>query len=659
MLLDRGFLVREGAVYRPSETIEKLDVPETLHALVAARLDALHADERRLVQDASVLGKSFSPDALAELLPFDTRQLEELLAALVRKEVLGFQSDPRSPERGQYAFLQDLLRKVAYDTLARRDRKARHLAAADALVARSGGDGEIPEVLASHYVAAYECAPDDPDAGAVRRKAGNALVLAAERAAALAAPGEGQRHFEQAATLADDTSERATLLERAGRLALNANATDQARRLLAQAITLHGEAGDARRAARASAALADVDFAEDRLDDSATRLEGAIEMLDESEPTRELAAALAQLGRAYALRGDIARAADTLERALRMAEVLADEPAFIDALISRSVVLTRQSRMREARILLEAAVAAARDAELPGTWWRAANNLGVVHEDGDRPLEGLELAREMLAQARKRGDRHAEAFAVVGQLSALVAVGRWSEALSILAGAEPLVGSSGILRAQLVDVVPVYCEQGRLEDAEALLAGMADVSATDSAEVKASLETAEAAVRRARGDHAGALEVARRAIARSSELGITNRLVKESFVHAAEASLRLDDLEQTRSLLAVVEHLPPGELTPYLEAHAARFGAHIAARVGDDAEASRRFQAAARAFRASGFAFWHAATLVEHAEWLAATRRPAEAAELAEQARDFLTEVGARPWLDRIDALTGETAARA
>src|SRR5262249_26364945 len=59
MLLDRGLLEREGDLSRPTGEIARLDVPETLHALVAARLDGLSQDERRSVQDASVLGKTF------------------------------------------------------------------------------------------------------------------------------------------------------------------------------------------------------------------------------------------------------------------------------------------------------------------------------------------------------------------------------------------------------------------------------------------------------------------------------------------------------------------------------------------------------------------------------------------------------------------------
>jgi predicted ATPase len=110
MLLDRGALVEDGAVYRPTGPIVSLDVPETLHALIAARLDGLPAEERTMLQDAAVVGKTFTPRALASLSGLSERELEPHLASLARKEVIAVQADPRSPEHGQYGFLQDLVR---------------------------------------------------------------------------------------------------------------------------------------------------------------------------------------------------------------------------------------------------------------------------------------------------------------------------------------------------------------------------------------------------------------------------------------------------------------------------------------------------------------------------------------------------------------------
>src|SRR5206468_5071693 len=122
--------------------IEDLEVPETLHALIAARLDGLSPEERRLVQDAAVLGKSFTRRALAALSGLHERELDPLLASLVAKEVLSVQADPRSPERGQYGFLQDLVRTIAYETLAKRDRKQKHLHVAAYLEEAWGEDEE-------------------------------------------------------------------------------------------------------------------------------------------------------------------------------------------------------------------------------------------------------------------------------------------------------------------------------------------------------------------------------------------------------------------------------------------------------------------------------------------------------------------------------------
>src|SRR5208282_3653381 len=67
MLIDRGLLIREGATYRPAGSIGALDIPETLHALIAARLDGLAPTERSLLQDAAVIGKTFSKEALCAL----------------------------------------------------------------------------------------------------------------------------------------------------------------------------------------------------------------------------------------------------------------------------------------------------------------------------------------------------------------------------------------------------------------------------------------------------------------------------------------------------------------------------------------------------------------------------------------------------------------
>src|SRR4029077_1865053 len=188
VLLDRGLVVERDGVYRAVGHLRELEVPESLHALIAARLDSLSPEERQLVQDAAVLGKSFTPAALAAITGLSQEVVEPRLRALADKDLLAIQSDPRSPERGQYVFVQDLVRTVAYGTLARRDRKVRHLSAAAYLESSWSEEEGVAEVIASHLLEAFEADIDAPDAAGLKQRACEALVQAGDHAASRAPP---------------------------------------------------------------------------------------------------------------------------------------------------------------------------------------------------------------------------------------------------------------------------------------------------------------------------------------------------------------------------------------------------------------------------------------------------------------------------------------
>ena len=211
--------------------------------------------------------------------------------------MLGVQADPRSPERGQYGFLQDLVRRVAYETLARRDRKSRHLAAAAQLEASFGvAEQEIVEVVAAHYVAAYEAQPDADDAAEIKAKAREHLARAGERAGSLAAVEEARRSFEHAAELADEPLERARLLERAGFMALSAAEYEPAERALTEALALLEDAGERHAAARVSARVAYVEQLTGRPEQALERLEKAFAAVAGDEPDADIAELAARLG---------------------------------------------------------------------------------------------------------------------------------------------------------------------------------------------------------------------------------------------------------------------------------------------------------------------------------------------------------------------------
>ena len=180
---------RRAPVYRPVGEIDALEVPETLHALIAARLDGLSPDERRLLQDAAVLGKTFTRAGARGARRAAETELEPLLA------VARAQGGARRAGRSALAGARPV-RLPAGPRPARRLRDARrsasaaarHLAAAEHLThAFAGEEDEVVEVIASHYLAAYEAGPDADDAAEIKaegpRDAGARRASAPRRSA--------------------------------------------------------------------------------------------------------------------------------------------------------------------------------------------------------------------------------------------------------------------------------------------------------------------------------------------------------------------------------------------------------------------------------------------------------------------------------------------
>jgi class 3 adenylate cyclase/tetratricopeptide (TPR) repeat protein len=652
MLLDRGLLAQDGPVYRPTGVIESLEVPETLHALVASRLDGLPAEERNVVQQACVLGKSFSKEALVALTGQSESELEALLGALVRKEVLSLQADPRQPERGQYGFLQELLRKVAYDTLSKRDRKARHLAAVAALEQTfQGADQDVPEVIAAHLLAAVDAAREDPDTDEIRRRARAALVQAGERAAALAAPEEAQRHFEEAAALADDdTNLQAELFERAGRFAYRAGMAAEARELIERAIALYEKLGDAQAVARAGVALADVDVSETKLDEAAHRLEAVLPTLEQGGVSPELAATYASLGRMQMLRGGLEPATAALERALSLAEALALDEVLVQAITSKASALAFSGRFFEARALFEAALADARARELHDAWWRAANNFSVLLHDADDFAQAHALGEEIEERARQRGDRERLATSRLGAIGVLVPLGRWREAIA-RADEASQTQASPFARSYVIYLVAVFCEQGDLEGAQMLLRREEWQRNSEHRDMAASFAVMEARLLRALNKPAEALAAAERGLSHRSHVGITATYVKGCLVEALEAALDLDDQTAVDELLALLDGLQPGERTPSLEAQRARFHARVDARRASHEHVDSGYRTAEALFRDHELVFHLAVTQLEHAEWLTGQGLSDDAQPLLAQARETFERLEARPWLERLGAV--------
>jgi class 3 adenylate cyclase/tetratricopeptide (TPR) repeat protein len=652
MLLDRGLLTQEENAYRPTGSIESLDVPETLQALIAARLDGLTPEERRLVQDAAVLGKTFFKEALMAMSGQREDEVEGLLSGLVRKEILSIQADARSPERGQYGFLQDLVRKVAYDTLSRKERKARHLVAAAYLERTWGADDEeIAEVLASHYLNAYRAVPDAPDAAEVKSKARRTLARAGDWAASLSATQEAQRYFEQAAELADEQLERAELYEQAGRMAWLGGRAPRAREHLEAAISAFDSIGLSHPAARVSAALADVLWGDGRIDQAVERMEQAYGVLSQEEPDEDFATLCAQLGRLLVFSGRTDEAFDRIEMALGLAETLRLPEVLSQALNTKSMLLyPSRSRPEEGMVLLRRALEIALENDLGSAALRAYNNMGAHMNFRDRHQDELDAAMGGVDLARRLGNRFWELVLIDGSIGPLTYLGRWDEAVAV--GTEVLEAPDfASLRGSLLNslaVVQVFVERGMLEAARTWLSRYSDLEATADVQQRAGYQSTLARILRAEGRTKEAMATAEEALTARTHLGIANDVSKVAVSEALEAAFLLGDRPKIEELLGIIRELRPGDLTPFLQAEGARFGARLAAVDAEDDRVDPGFKAAAELFRQMEMPFMRAVTLLEHGEWLVAQDRSDEASPLLAEARSIFDGLKARPWLERL-----------
>jgi class 3 adenylate cyclase len=430
MLLAEGRLKLDGDQYVPVGDLTSLAVPETLTALIASRLDGLTAADRALVSDAAVLGQSFTLAGLSAVSGVPEAELEPRLRALVRRELLTLQADPRSPERGQYAFVQALIREVAYNTLAKKDRKSRHLAAARFFEAL--GSDELAGALAGHYLAAQANAAEGPEADALAAQARIALRAAAERAINLGSLGQGVGFLDQARAVTRDEAELADLLEQAGGAAHMAGMTAVAEERLRQAVEARRRLADPDAVAGSIASLGSLLISSLRHEAGLALLESAATELLGSDrvPTGPGGVALlAQLSRAYFFNDNQLQAIAVADRALQAGERLDLAAIVSDTLITRGSALCHLGRGYEGLGAIRAGIELADERGLVSTALRGRLNMGVLAADPRASFEAAEAALEI---ARRFGLRGFVRTLVANSASAALEVGEWDRAIAAI-----------------------------------------------------------------------------------------------------------------------------------------------------------------------------------------------------------------------------------
>jgi tetratricopeptide (TPR) repeat protein len=636
MLLADGRLALVGGAYHPTGDLTSLAVPETLTALIASRLDGLAPDERVLVSDAAVLGQSFTLAGLSAISGVAQDEVEPRLRALVRRELVALEADPRSPERGQYAFVQALIREVAYNTLARADRKRRHLAAARFF--ESLDSDELAGGLAGHYLAAQQNAAEGPEADALAAQARVALRGAAERASALGSFDQALTLYQQALTVTADPAEEAEILERSGESASAAAHHDQADALLRRAIALQRERGDRAACARAITALGRALFGPFRTEQALAVLEPAAEEFADLGTDTGYVALLGQLSRAYMMHMDLDRSIEVADRVLAMAE-RADLVALVaDTLVTKGTSLGSLGRGYEGLGVLQTGMHLAERHGLAVTATRARLNRGFLLSPGD-PREALANDRLGLAEARRLGQRTwSDVFLTNAAVNARW-TGDWDWALveldELLAGdlerETRIIGLTSVIQIRALRGDPVA---ELLAEAERL-AG----DATDR-QILVGVLGSRAASIMSRGELLPTAEAYRRAAALHTGGAL------DYIDLAARAAIRAGDAGSAAGDLVAIE--ATGVRGPAIDARRAAIQAGLAALDGRGADAMSLYREANRRFRDAGLPLDEGLTAIEMASLLDPADPEVRAA--VEGGREILSRLAAKPLLEQLEA---------
>lgn len=652
MLIDRDVVVpRDGRYVLDADpaALSDLDVPPTLQALVAARLDDLPDRLRRIVGTASVLGQSFTPEALAAVASAAgdaaSEDVDGLLRELAGREVLTMRADARSPEAGQYRFVQRVMQTVARQRLSRDDRKVRHLAAAEHLQ-RTADAGEIAGVIAAHYLGAAEARPDAADAAELRATAVRHLERAGDRARSLAAIEEAQRYYERALALGEGPG-RARLAEVAGIAAQHAARFERAEELLREAREAYAADGDAAGVARVASWQAETMLDLGRPQEGADLAKSAWTGDDGSADAdaAQLAAAIAML--AVNLPELEEDPWPWLDRAARIAEVTGAWDVLGRALSLKGAWLARANRPVESEALASGTFELARR---HGLHYRAAiQALYLAWGALDRDLdEAQRWADECLARSRRSGDQFTASGARDAQAMIQVERGDWDE-IDVDALREQWVRAN---RDGAPDHVPLTLVL--------LAAGRGDRSLLDGGDPALGLELGTADARAAaalrRAILAGADGEARTALAVLD--GVAERLHAHiaphlGHVHDAllvDVAMALGEHDVVRRVVSPSARRAPD--TPVAAAHRAWARARLQSVEGSPQEVDDVFRDAADAFDGLGRPWWRARVLLDHAERMADDGRSADASPAASEALAVFRRLGAVPLAARAARLT-------
>ncbi len=513
-LIDAGVVVKGTPRWHVvEELVGTVVVPSTLRGVLQARLDALTAPERALLQRASVVGRVFWDEAVQRLAPRPAAT-EETLDDLRRRELVFEREESVFDSAREFLFKHALLRDVAYDGVLRAHRERYHRLAGDWLAevsARSGREEEYAALIAEHFDRAHE-----PQAARWYFRAGR-------QAAAVYALDEATRLLARALDLEEDPVRRFEVLLLRESVLDRCGDREAQRQDLSEMERLDGRLGPdpARRFAlqlarsRLAFAVSDYDEAEQWADAAlVTATEGAL-------PAEEAEAQLWR-GKSLTWREDQLAAADSLSRALEGGRTHGTAQQVAESLRYLSILANNEGRYPDAFELSSQAAASFRSVgDLEGEALALSQGSSTLYLMG-RLAEARATLERTLEIFQRSGHRYRVAVVLGNLASIALSEGRLSQALTWALEAVEETRVLADREATATDLVVLsmiatelgWWEQGERYSAEALEIGRELVSAG----IESDAWTRLCVLRLQQGDLEGARVASREALACSEQV---------------------------------------------------------------------------------------------------------------------------------------------
>jgi class 3 adenylate cyclase/tetratricopeptide (TPR) repeat protein len=424
-------LVADQDMLGSADEQTELLLPDTVQAIIAARLDLLDPDDRTLLQAASVIGRVFWAGALTFLGAGDGGGVHSALRKLVSRELI--RPIRRSSMKGQdeYTFAHILIRDVAYGQLTRAERARLHLEVARWLEAISGERVmEVAELVAHHHLRAFDLQPTDDEQRL--NQIYRFVMMAGERVQALDVE-RGTFFYTKAADLARNPRDRGRALLAYGKIA--SGHIDEAVEALDGAVMAFHEAELPLNEADALGSRATLEWyrgdaeAADRFDEAALRL------VENLEPTAVVARALAGRAAHLQLRGRSEEGLDLAERAIAVAQLVGSTEDYVRGLSARGNALLQLGDPSGEEDLAET-LRISLDRSETRAALVAYNNLATNIAASGRLVEARDLIDEAIEYGSQRGYVTAADWSRMTRCEALFPLGEWD---AVQSSAEQLI----------------------------------------------------------------------------------------------------------------------------------------------------------------------------------------------------------------------------